>query len=127
MAYFYVTLPDDFAKTDTTGADIEKAVADPGFDALFKSKANLGTITYDPITVIKITGTLGNATVQGNITVLGETQADFAATINGTDGFIYFGYVKGSVTKPSFDDFKAGKLSNSTSFEKFYYPFVKNG
>ena len=58
---------------------------------------------------------------------MGETQADFAATINGTDGFIYFGYVLGSVTKPTFADFKGGKLSNSTAFEKFFFPFVKNG
>lgn len=52
MSYYYVTLPDAYAKTDTTYADIKAAVADAGFDALFKSKANLGTIKYDPIEVI---------------------------------------------------------------------------
>jgi hypothetical protein len=50
--YFYVTLPDAYAASTDTNADVSKALADPGFDALFKSKAGLGTITYKPVTLI---------------------------------------------------------------------------
>ena len=47
--------------------------------------------------------------------------------MNGTDGWIYFGYVKGTVDKPTFKEMKAGTLSNSTNYEKFWYLFVLNG
>ena len=80
--------------------------------------------------MVEVASATANATVNGNFTkdaTNGETAANFAATINGTDGFIFFGYVKGSVATPSFKDLKMGNLANNTKFEKFWFPFVKNG
>ena len=89
-----------FGGSDTTYDDIVAAIADKTtFDKIFMDKANLGKITYDtPVVLGKISGTLATAdkfNVTGSVSVDGETEATFSASLNGTDGFIYFGYAAG--------------------------------